>query len=325
MQSCGYSLDRPEGWGYFHGKPSQGRDRSYTSSDGHTAAKTEIMKSTEDQFFQFVLSWIEGGSERGWTFHYRPKHSPLSPEFDAGIGYLRIRTFEECPCFDFEPCYWNFVPFDQRGSSAFDSNAEAVHKWFDAHEHNFSQGINSLLSAQSFIDKYDMYFLPIDQKELIRTDTQIKRNIKRSVKPLKRQDKIYDFDVSISFAGTERSQAEALASSVRDAGFDVFYDDFYPEQLWGRDLITFFDDVYRKRSRYCVIFVSSEYCERMWTNHERKSAQARALQEKGNEYILPIQVDNSELPGLQPTTGYLSMKDYGINKIAGILIKKLNS
>ena len=181
------------------------------------------------------------------------------------------------------------------------------------------------MSAQSFIDKYDMYFLPIDQKELIRTDTQIKRNIKRSVKPLKRQDKIYDFDVSISFAGTERSQAEALASSVRDAGFDVFYDDFYPEQLWGRDLITFFDDVYRKRSRYCVIFVSSEYCERMWTNHERKSAQARALQEKGNEYILPIQVDNSELPGLQPTTGYLSMKDYGINKIAGILIKKLNS
>ena len=34
----------------------------------------------------------------------------------------------------------------------------------------------------------------------------------------------------------------------------------------------------------------------MWTNHERKSAQARALKEKGAEYILPIQVDNSELP-----------------------------
>ena len=49
LQSCGYSLDRPEGWGYFYGKLSQGRDSSYISSDGHTAPKTEIMKSTEDQ------------------------------------------------------------------------------------------------------------------------------------------------------------------------------------------------------------------------------------------------------------------------------------
>jgi hypothetical protein len=103
----------------------------------------------------------------------------------------------------------------------------------------------------------------------------------------------------------------------------VFCDSFYPEMLWGKDLIELFDDIYRKGSRYCVIFVSAEYANRMWTTHERKSAQARALEEKGKEYILPIKVDDTELPGMQPTLGHLALSEYEIPQIAELLIKKL--
>jgi hypothetical protein len=85
------------------------------------------------------------------------------------------------------------------------------------------------------------------------------------------------FDVAISFAGTERQYAEALAQVLREAGYDVFYDDFYAAQLWGKNLYEFFHEIYSKRSRYCVIFVSKEYGERVWTNHERQSAQERML------------------------------------------------
>lgn len=133
------------------------------------------------------------------------------------------------------------------------------------------------------------------------------------------------FDVALSFAGTERSFAEELAKRVRDAGFEVFYDEFYPEQLWGKDLVVFFDNIYRKVSRYCVMFVSHEYADRMWTTHERRSAQARAVEEKGNEYILPIRVDNTELEGLHPTIGYLSLSQYEIPRIADILTAKLRT
>jgi hypothetical protein len=48
-------------------------------------------------------------------------------------------------------------------------------------------------------------------------------------------------------------------------------------------------------ARYYVIFVSKEYADRVWTNHESQSAQARALTEKGKDYILPIKVDEAEL------------------------------
>lgn len=71
-----------------------------------------------------------------------------------------------------------------------------------------------------------------------------------------------------------------------------------------------------------MIFVSKEYQNRIWTNHEIRSAQARALNEKGGEYILPIKVDDTELDGLLSTIGYLQIS-IGIDEIAARLIKKM--
>jgi len=134
------------------------------------------------------------------------------------------------------------------------------------------------------------------------------------------------YDVAISFAGPQREIAEAVATRVSAAGFEVFFDGFFPEQLWGKDLAVFFDDVFRKKSRYCAIIVSQDYIDRDWTNHERRSAVARAVTERGREYILPIKVaDEIELPGVPPTIGYVSLNQYSIEQIADMLIKKLRS
>ncbi len=132
------------------------------------------------------------------------------------------------------------------------------------------------------------------------------------------------FDVAISFAGTERAEAEKLAGIVRGAGYDVFCDNFYAEQLWGKNLTVFFDEIFRKRARFCMIFVSNEYRDRKWTIHEARSAQARALEERGNEYILPIRVDDIELEGLLPTIGYVPL-NADIERIGEMLVKKLQS
>jgi hypothetical protein len=131
------------------------------------------------------------------------------------------------------------------------------------------------------------------------------------------------FDVAISFAGVNREQAQYLATEVKKAGFVVFYDHFYPEELWGKDLVVFFDEIYRKRSRYCAVFVSRDYVDKEWTNLERKSAQARALAEKGADYILPIKMDDTELPGMPPTVAYVDYRSLGIEEISRLLIRKL--
>ena len=131
-----------------------------------------------------------------------------------------------------------------------------------------------------------------------------------------------NFDIAISFAGTERELAEKLAEILRAAGIAVFYDNFYPEHLWGKNLTAFLDEIYRKRANFCVVFVSEEYKERKWTIHELRSAQAKALEQKGEEYILPVKVDDTELDGLPPNVGYVGIS-LGIEKIAELLIKKL--
>jgi len=95
--------------------------------------------------------------------------------------------------------------------------------------------------------------------------------------------------------------------------------------LWGKNLVEFFDDIYRKQARYCVMLVSPEYRDRMWTQHERRSAQARALEERGGEYILLVVVEPAELPGMPPNVGYLSLAQYPIKRITEILLTKLRS
>jgi hypothetical protein len=48
------------------------------------------------------------------------------------------------------------------------------------------------------------------------------------------------------------------------------------------------------------------------------------LEEKGNAYILPIRIDDTELEGLLPTIRYVPIAS-GIEKIGEMLVKKLGS
>ena len=64
---------------------------------------------------------------------------------------------------------------------------------------------------------------------------------------------------------------------------------------------------------------------RMWTQHERRSAQARALEGPGNEYILSIVVTAAKLPGMQATIGYPSLSDHLDERVVEILKQKLGA
>lgn len=115
------------------------------------------------------------------------------------------------------------------------------------------------------------------------------------------------FHVALSFAGEERVYVDAVAKALQAEGIDVFYDKFEEVDLWGKDLYTHLSDVYQNRAVFTVMFVSDAYCKKLWTNHERKSAQARAFTEN-REYILPAFFDETvEVPGLLKTTGHIAL------------------
>lgn len=130
------------------------------------------------------------------------------------------------------------------------------------------------------------------------------------------------FDIALSFAGEDRTYVEKVASILRDMGIRVFYDKYESVTLWGKDLYSYLDEIYRKRAKYTVIFISKHYAEKLWTNHERKSAQARAFSEH-QEYILPAKFDETEIPSILPTVGYVDLKKTSPKELADMIKKKL--
>lgn len=138
------------------------------------------------------------------------------------------------------------------------------------------------------------------------------------------KDQPFEYDVVISFAGESRKIVEPIAALLRGANVSVFYDKFEEAKLWGKNLYTHLSDVYNKKGRFCIIFVSKEYNEKIWTTKEREAAQARALREP-SEYILPIKLDDTELPGLEDTISYLDLRDASITqeKIVSLVLQKL--
>jgi hypothetical protein len=302
--------------------------RQELSGDGHTAMSTKPMKSSEDDKFRFAFTFIDTGRGKGFVTHYRPLHPPLSSEVRSVLKYLGMNEFNQCPEFDFEACHYRTLELLET-DNPFEGNVDFAHQSFTAHAARFSPAVEALLAANAAAERVGLKFLPIARAaERLRDDIARQIRLPTNSKPKSTPRMAFDaalpsnFDVAISFAGTERELAEKLAEILRAAGISVFYDNFYPEHLWGKNLTTFLDEIYRTRAKFCVVFVSTEYKDRKWTIHELRSAQAKALEQKGNEYILPVKVDDTELDGLPPNVGYIGIS-LGIEKIAELLIKKL--
>ncbi|MDQ1250298.1 MAG: hypothetical protein QG597_4677, partial [Actinomycetota bacterium] len=116
--------------------------------------------------------------------------------------------------------------------------------------------------------------------------------------------------------------AQTLAALLNEDGVRVFYDEYVAAELWGSDLYTVLDEVYRKRARFTIVFISKHYVSKPWTRHERQSAQARAMLEVG-AYLLPVRLDDSELPGLRPTVAYIDARRTPFEEIAALVKRKL--
>jgi hypothetical protein len=130
------------------------------------------------------------------------------------------------------------------------------------------------------------------------------------------------YDVVLSFAGEDREYVDKVAAALVSSGIRVFYDKYEEVELWGKDLYQHLSEVYRTGGKYCVIFASKAYAEKLWAKHELRSAQARAFEEN-REYILPARFDDTEIPGILATTAYLDLRGRSPENLASAIEKKV--
>jgi RES domain-containing protein len=132
------------------------------------------------------------------------------------------------------------------------------------------------------------------------------------------------YDVALSFAGEDRPYVRQIADFLRSNGIRVFFDEYERANLLGKELISFLEDIYKNKARFVIVFASKSYLLKDWTNHELRSALNRAFSFK-HEYVLPIKLDNTKLPGLHDSIGYLSTTDFSLQAVCEILLEKLGA
>ncbi len=116
------------------------------------------------------------------------------------------------------------------------------------------------------------------------------------------------YDVALSFAGEDREIAKVLENELEKNNFKVFFDEFEKEELWGKDLTVELPKKYNS-SRFCIMFISELYLEKMWTTFERQVIIEKFLKLKGNDYLLPVRLNGCKrkVPGLSELTGYIDV------------------
>jgi hypothetical protein len=153
------------------------------------------------------------------------------------------------PVLRFEECWWTDFAYNAGEGSMFNASTDFAHRAFDSLAANFSPGMSKLLHAHSVLEPFGLRLLPIpDARTRMADELRTHTRSLPTARPTLHTGALSEkFDVAVTFAGPERQYAEPLAKMVREAGYEVFYDDFYPAQLWGKNLYEFFYDNRRTR------------------------------------------------------------------------------
>ena len=130
------------------------------------------------------------------------------------------------------------------------------------------------------------------------------------------------YEVALSFAGEDRRYVDEVATILRSNDVSLFYDNCEEVTLWGKNLTEHLHKVYCSSARFCVMFISVHYAEKVWPTHERRSAFEKALASK-EEYILPARFDATEIPGLHKHIGYVDLTKKSPKELARMIVEKL--
>lgn len=137
-------------------------------------------------------------------------------------------------------------------------------------------------------------------------------------------DSQFNYDIAVSFAGEDREFVESIVATLKARNIRVFYDKDEQASLWGRNLYDHLSELYEHQAQYCLMVISQHYPHKAWTNLERQSAQARSFASK-TEYILPLRLDDTEVPGILGTLGYIDARHVSSEKIADLVVQKLGA
>jgi len=139
----------------------------------------------------------------------------------------------------------------------------------------------------------------------------------------KKTPKKYEFDAVFSFAGEDRSHAEAIVRATQKRNLRVFYDKDFRAHLWGKKQDEF-ERIYGPAGRYFIPLLSENYLKKDWTQLELSLAKRERRKRKG-DHFLPIKIDDTTILGISDDLIYLSVDQCTPDEIAEAITDKVRA
>jgi len=131
------------------------------------------------------------------------------------------------------------------------------------------------------------------------------------------------FRVALSFPGEQRRFVKDVADFLAEklGRKSVFYDKYYESELARPDLDVYLQQIYNRDSELVVIFLCAEYEKKEWCGLEWRAIRELIKHKRGHE-IMPIRFDQTEIPGLFSTDGYVSVDGRTPQEIGELILQR---
>jgi hypothetical protein len=134
---------------------------------------------------------------------------------------------------------------------------------------------------------------------------------------------MYDrvFDVALSYSGKNRAEARALAVAIQRRNLTVFYDEWFKADTWGEELTQLLPQLYLN-AKLCIPLISRDYAEGPYTKREFQAVLEKELR-SGVVAMLPIRLDDTQMPGLSTARAFVDFNTESCDAIADMVAARV--
>ena len=132
------------------------------------------------------------------------------------------------------------------------------------------------------------------------------------------------FRIALSFPGEHRPFVEQVAKRLAShVGQDrVLYDKYYEAEFARPDLDTYLQRLYHDESELIAVFLCADYERKEWCGLEWRALRD-LIKRRKTSAIMPLRFDNTEIPGLFSTDGYVWIGNRTPHEVADVILQRL--
>lgn len=134
------------------------------------------------------------------------------------------------------------------------------------------------------------------------------------------------FKIALSFSGTRREYIRCVANELTSTLGEgsIFYDEYFMPELARLNLDTLLQQIYNEKSKLVVVFLCQDYKLKDWCGLEWRAIR-ELIKNRQDETIMLMRFDDTNIPGLFSTDGYIDISNIAPKEAAKAIIARYSS